>query len=1012
MIPIQLTIEGLYSYQQRQTIDFTQLTDAGLFGIFGAVGSGKSSILEAITFALYGETERLNSKDRRSYNMMNLKSDRSYIEFDFYNYENKLFRSTREFKRNSKKFEDIKTGNSILYEFKNEKWIPLESNNIEPIIGLSYTNFKRTIIIPQGQFKEFLELGETDRTRMMKEIFNLHRYDLQDKVAVLSKKNLMQLNQFEGQLKGFENISEEEIQHQNLQLNEAKNIYAEHEKLAKESAERFQHLKNIKAEIEQLNEKKTSFESLENQQEYFVELTRKVDEFEHLTQVFKQDLEILKQLKSEHEKKANEYQNQTEKLNQIQNEFTQVEKDLTEIQDDYKQLEFKKTELSDLELIAKIAQDQQEIILLQENTKKGIDFVNVEVEKQQINLTTSEKLEKEIEDSSAKLISGELIMNIDRWFLEQKTIVENQSKCKKNIVEKQKNILDLTTELSNLNINQKTFENDYKTEIERLEQKEKEIQLQRNHFIVQQKLVDFTANLNHGEECPLCGSLEHPKIVEIEDVSTNLTKLQEEENQIKTAKTTLLNLKSTVDGILSRKAIFDEQLKKEHDQLTEFQKIIKIHQEKFVWKELNVETEKSFSVLKNQTFTQKEAIKTKQESLKLLRNEAKGIQDTLVKAQNRLDELRKEENSKNTEITLNLNNLKVLKFADFESMNKNDLRTKIHDTQQFILKTEQQFENLNKKYAELSPQLASQKTLVETTKTRLHELTTQVENTQNQIDTNLKLNKFSNIEEINQQLALQLNIAEAREQIQNYHIEYGSLKQLIIELEKKLKDVEFDEEKFETAEIQLKEAQEQLKISTEKVATIKAEIQRLTTEFEKKRELLKQFEQLQKRAENLKTMSNLFKAAGFVQYVSTIYLQQLCENANVRFHRMTRNQLSLQLNEKGDFEIIDYLNEGRSRSVKTLSGGQTFQASLSLALALAESVQTNAKSDKNFFFIDEGFGTQDGDAVNIVFETLLSLQKENRIVGIISHVDELKERIPMALSITKDEEKGSFIEVI
>ena len=159
-------------------------------------------------------------------------------------------------------------------------------------------------------------------------------------------------------------------------------------------------------------------------------------------------------------------------------------------------------------------------------------------------------------------------------------------------------------------------------------------------------------------------------------------------------------------------------------------------------------------------------------------------------------------------------------------------------------------------------------------------------------------------------------------------------------------------------------------------------------------------------------MRNLFNSAGFVQYVSSIYLKQLCDNANVRFHRMTRNQLSLKMNDNNDFEIIDYLNEGRSRSVKTLSGGQSFQVSLSLALALAESVQTNAKSEKNFFFIDEGFGTQDADAVNIVFETLMSLQKENRIVGIISHVDELKDRIPVALQITKDEERGSLIDFV
>ena len=119
MIPVKLTIEGLYSYQERQIIEFNNLTEAGLFGIFGKVGSGKSSILEAITFVLYGETERLNNRDKRAYNMMNLKSNRSYIEFDFYNYENKLFRATREFKRNSKNFEDVKSPTVVLYEFKN-----------------------------------------------------------------------------------------------------------------------------------------------------------------------------------------------------------------------------------------------------------------------------------------------------------------------------------------------------------------------------------------------------------------------------------------------------------------------------------------------------------------------------------------------------------------------------------------------------------------------------------------------------------------------------------------------------------------------------------------------------------------------------------------------------------------------------------------------------------------------------------------------------------------------------
>ena len=98
MLPLKLSITGLYSYQKKQTIDFEELTNAGLFGIFGAVGSGKSSVLEAIGFVLYGDTERLNKTDKRSYNMLNLKSDKANIEFEFLNFEERKFKFVADWK--------------------------------------------------------------------------------------------------------------------------------------------------------------------------------------------------------------------------------------------------------------------------------------------------------------------------------------------------------------------------------------------------------------------------------------------------------------------------------------------------------------------------------------------------------------------------------------------------------------------------------------------------------------------------------------------------------------------------------------------------------------------------------------------------------------------------------------------------------------------------------------------------------------------------------------------------
>ena len=85
MIPKQLTIQGIYSYQEKQTIDFEKLTQSQLFGVFGPVGSGKSTLLEAISFSLYGRTERLGLRDNLGYNMMNLKSDELFIDFEFEN---------------------------------------------------------------------------------------------------------------------------------------------------------------------------------------------------------------------------------------------------------------------------------------------------------------------------------------------------------------------------------------------------------------------------------------------------------------------------------------------------------------------------------------------------------------------------------------------------------------------------------------------------------------------------------------------------------------------------------------------------------------------------------------------------------------------------------------------------------------------------------------------------------------------------------------------------------------
>src|SRR5690606_20279128 len=127
MIPIKLELQGLYSYKEKQTVDFAQLTAAGLFGIFGAVGSGKSSILAAIMLALYGNTERLAARGEKT-SMVNLQSDMLSISFEFKAGKNnrEIYKATYISKRNKKNFDDVKPAEHLFYHKTEEGWMPIE----------------------------------------------------------------------------------------------------------------------------------------------------------------------------------------------------------------------------------------------------------------------------------------------------------------------------------------------------------------------------------------------------------------------------------------------------------------------------------------------------------------------------------------------------------------------------------------------------------------------------------------------------------------------------------------------------------------------------------------------------------------------------------------------------------------------------------------------------------------------------------------------------------------------
>ncbi|MFK7925375.1 MAG: AAA family ATPase, partial [Bacteroidia bacterium] len=354
MIPISLSLEGLYSYQKKQTIDFTRLTGAQLFGIFGSTGSGKSSILEAITFALYGQSERLNQKDQRGYNMMNLRSDRLQIDFEF-DVKDERYRFMAQGRRSSKDFEKVRTIERKAFKVEGEKLLPLAQPNAEEILGLSYDNFRRTIIIPQGKFMEFLQLSETDRTRMLKEIFHLQRFELANKVKSLNYKNNLELEQKKTLLVELNSVTktalaerQAEMATQEQQLTSARTELTKLEKA-------FAKLESVKSLFEKIEAQQQKVADLETQKEAFANREKALKEYEYALVEFKPLLDRREERSDQLSQAKQELSTQKESLIAAENDLASGEKLFAGIEKQFQEREQFLQEAEEFEAIIEIS---------------------------------------------------------------------------------------------------------------------------------------------------------------------------------------------------------------------------------------------------------------------------------------------------------------------------------------------------------------------------------------------------------------------------------------------------------------------------------------------------------------------------------------------------------------------------------------------------------------------------------------------------------------------------------
>ena len=426
--------------------------------------------------------------------------------------------------------------------------------------------------------------------------------------------------------------------------------------------------------------------------------------------------------------------------------------------------------------------------------------------------------------------------------------------------------------------------------------------------------------------------------------------------------------------------------------------------------------ERQLSYLKEKTKV--EDFIAKNDEINKIENEREEVEKTIKSYRNRLEELSKNRedaikdlNDTNQELAkINTTLEEKIKIKD-ESLIKIKSKVKDIDNIEEILKNiqseikrveenyilaEKAKEEADKNYEECNSKLIS-------IASKGRELYKRKDEEKQKLDEALKEEKFLSIEEVKNNVLEKSEIEVLKVKIDNYNDSLAKIKGAIESISKKIGNRELSEEQW----IAIQEEKEEKEVKVKEFNEIKIKLQEELKVIEEKmielKGLLKQKEELDHKLALLNDLDKLFKGKKFVEFVAATRLKYVSLEASKKLKEITNGNYGLEVDEDGRFIIRDYKNGGAERDASTLSGGETFLASLSLALALSAEIQLKGTAPLELFFLDEGFGTLDDNLLEVVMSSLERIHNDKLKVGIISHVESIKNRVPVKLLITPAE---------
>ncbi|PTF04722.1 SMC family ATPase [Staphylococcus devriesei] len=997
MKPLKLTLSNFGPFLN-ETIDFQHIKDEHLFLISGKTGSGKTMLFDAIVYALFGKasTEGRNEGDLRSH-FADGKSPMSV---------------TYEFKLNDKDFKIVRQGSFIKegnssqtagkldvfefnpqnnqYELKESK-ISTGNNFIKNLLGINAEQFRQLFILPQGEFKKFLVSNSSDKQSILRTLFNSIRFEemqtiLLDEVKNEKKQIETRYNQIQSLWEDIETFENEKlIQLKQLNSMQTKEIIKSipqfeklglqvNEKVEKLKSEQHSHLASLNVRIEdnkKLVQAQNELEYNKNQKEKIEEQKDKIDslkkELKRLNEV--KTLDNLYQQKNAKEQKLQETNS---KIASTNNDISNIKKQLTSLEKEYE----------DLEESTKNIKSKEEYI---NKTKQFFDSLSkyssaykevVEIGQQLIsNKEKQDENDKEILKLQNKI--KEIDIDDDKINQLSQSIFQLERELDRKVLVK--NNRDKYNELNNQKHSTLKDMEELQCEVESLSEQLESVDKTSIDLNNKQTFVtEIQAALHIGDTCPICGNT-----IESLNEHIDFDKISKNQHAIKRL-TNEINVNNNKIGKLETTA---QLLSKQMDEL-----------------EINKDEDLNIEALKKELDMKNEEIELLQQQSKKLDKLQKKLEDLKENKNNLLLQFERLSSQKQQhEILINdfENTTSFSKIKDFETCYIT------YDSEVDRYKTK--IESVNKNIQQSNHNLAIETNNLNNYITASNDIDNEIKSFETNIDDEMNRIGLKSYEEVDGLLSKLSSKKEIEKEIDDYNHQHQKYSLEIDRLINLTKGKELED--ISALEIERDEVEKLYNSYVETSATVQFKIQKNREKFESIEEHitylnneLKEQQQIFELAEVLSGKNS--RKLTLENYVLIYYLERIIQQANIRLANMSGKRYQLQRSQtvsQGysglEINVFDFYSN-KARHISSLSGGETFQASLALALGLSEVVQQESGGiTLESMFIDEGFGTLDQETLETALDTLLKLKTTGRMVGIISHVSELKQRIPLILEV-------------